>query len=132
MGRGRRGLWGWVLGSGWGSPVPPCAPGADPEAAAVLMWGFGCVRLHSDRAHFPRTLPFSLPLCLPPDPCSDLSKGLRVIHAAAHFNSSLEVSGGPWALTPATFREAVRGLQGASLDAGLLLSCFSQAASYIY
>lgn len=56
--------------------------------------------------------------------CSDPFKGLGVIHAAAHFNLGLECVEGPELLMPATFREAVRGLQGAGLDVGLLLFLF--------
>lgn len=41
-----------------------------------------------------------------------------------HILIWLERMEGPELLMPATFREAVRGLQGASLDVGLLLFLF--------
>lgn len=124
VGHRRRGLWGWVWGWAGGNPVPPHTPGADLEAAAAWMCGFNCVRSHPDRAHFQDP---ALQASALPSTWSLLRPYLRAWIHSCGSTFSFRLGSERRAvelLALATSREAVRGLWGASLDAGLLLFLF--------
>ena len=126
------GLWkrkavrrGFGVGLG-GDPQSHVCFRAEGEAVPSMGRGFwSCVfTLESpDRSHFPR--------CFPAAFSSHLSKGL-----ASSMQQCILICSWKWMRAQSSdachFGEGVQGPRGAGVYAALLLSCFSQAGSYIY
>lgn len=115
-------FWGWA----GGDPQSHVCFRAEGEAVPSMGRGFwSCVfTLESpDRSHFPR--------CFPAAFSSHLSKGL-----ASSMQQCILICSWKWMRAQSSdachFGEGVQGPRGAGVYAGLLLSCFSQAGSYIY
>lgn len=124
VGFGRRlwgGLWSWA-GELHPHSVLLGGPGGSPPGLGIWLCAFTPTGPLTGLTF--QDLGLWLSALLSTQSRSDPFKGLGVIHAASHFNLGLECVEGPELLMPATFREAVRGLQGASLDVGLLLFLF--------